>query len=63
MPMRVDEINAAGGLNGRKLNLLIEDHGYDRKQAVHRDLHQAALVGRFDAACGTGVFNESDDGH
>lgn len=34
MEMRVDEINAAGGINGRKLKLIVEDHGYDPKKAV-----------------------------
>ena len=34
MEMRVDEINTAGGINGRKLKLIIEDHGYDPKKAV-----------------------------
>jgi len=34
MLMRVDEINAAGGINGRKLRLVVEDHGYDPKKAV-----------------------------
>ena len=34
MEMRVEEINAAGGINGRKLKLVIEDHGYDPKKAV-----------------------------
>ena len=34
MGMRVEEINAAGGINGRKLKLVIEDHGYDPKKAV-----------------------------
>ena len=34
MEMRVEEINAAGGINGRKLKLLVEDHGYDPKKAV-----------------------------
>ena len=34
MEMRVDEINAAGGINGRKLKLVVEDHGYDPKKAV-----------------------------
>src|SRR3954469_1279125 len=32
--MRVDEINAAGGIQGRKLRLVVEDHGYDPKKAV-----------------------------
>ena len=34
MNMRVDEINAQGGIDGRKLKLVIEDHGYDPKKAV-----------------------------
>ena len=34
MRMRVDEINAAGGIHGRKLRLAVEDHGYDPKKAV-----------------------------
>ena len=34
MDMRVDEINAAGGIHGRKLKLIVEDHGYDPKKAV-----------------------------
>ena len=34
MNMRVDEINANGGINGRKLKLVVEDHGYDPKKAV-----------------------------
>jgi branched-chain amino acid transport system substrate-binding protein len=34
MRMRVEEINAAGGINGRKLRLVVEDHGYDPKKAV-----------------------------
>ncbi len=34
MEMRVEEINAAGGIHGRKLKLIIEDHGYDPKKAV-----------------------------
>jgi branched-chain amino acid transport system substrate-binding protein len=34
MRMRIDEINAEGGLNGRKLRLVVEDHGYDPKKAV-----------------------------
>ena len=34
MKMRVDEVNAAGGINGRKLRLVVEDHGYDPKKAV-----------------------------
>src|SRR3954452_22472089 len=34
MRMRADEINAAGGIQGRKLRLVVEDHGYDPKKAV-----------------------------
>jgi len=34
MRMRVDEINAAGGIHGRKIRLVVEDHGYDPKKAV-----------------------------
>ena len=34
MEMRVAEINAQGGIHGRKLKLVIEDHGYDPKKAV-----------------------------
>src|SRR5574341_1947382 len=34
MEMRVAEINAQGGVHGRKLKLVIEDHGYDPKKAV-----------------------------
>jgi branched-chain amino acid transport system substrate-binding protein len=34
MMLRVDEINEQGGINGRKLKLLMEDSGYDPKKAV-----------------------------
>ncbi len=34
MQLRVDEINEQGGINGRKLKLLVEDSGYDPKRAV-----------------------------
>ena len=34
MRMRVDDVNAAGGIHGRKLRLVVEDHGYDPKKAV-----------------------------
>ena len=32
--MKVDEINAQGGINGRKLRVVVEDNGYDPKKAV-----------------------------
>lgn len=34
MKMAVEEINAAGGVNGRKIKLILEDSGYDPKRAV-----------------------------
>jgi len=34
MMLRVDEVNAQGGVGGRKLKLLIEDSAYDPKRAV-----------------------------
>lgn len=34
MKMAADEINAAGGINGRKIKLIVEDSGYDPKRAV-----------------------------
>jgi branched-chain amino acid transport system substrate-binding protein len=34
MMLRVDEINEQGGVNGRKLRLIVEDSGYDPKKAV-----------------------------
>ena len=34
MKMAVEEINAAGGIQGRKLKLILEDNGYDPKKAV-----------------------------
>jgi branched-chain amino acid transport system substrate-binding protein len=34
MKMAVEEINAAGGINGRKIRLVLEDSGYDPKRAV-----------------------------
>jgi branched-chain amino acid transport system substrate-binding protein len=34
MKMAVDELNAAGGVHGRKIKLVLEDSGYDPKKAV-----------------------------
>jgi len=34
MTLRVDEVNEQGGVNGRKIRLIIEDSGYDPKKAV-----------------------------
>ncbi|MDI9233731.1 ABC transporter substrate-binding protein [Limnohabitans lacus] len=34
MMLRVDEVNEQGGINGRKVKLLIEDSGYDPRRAV-----------------------------
>jgi ABC-type branched-subunit amino acid transport system substrate-binding protein len=34
MKMAVEEINAGGGINGRKLRMILEDNGYDPKRAV-----------------------------
>jgi branched-chain amino acid transport system substrate-binding protein len=34
MLLRVDEVNEQGGINGRKIKLLVEDSAYDPKKAV-----------------------------
>ncbi len=34
LQMRADEINELGGINGRKLKFVVEDHGYDPKRAL-----------------------------
>ena len=34
MKMAIEEINAAGGIHGRKIKLVLEDSGYDPKRAV-----------------------------
>src|ERR1700712_4613206 len=34
MKMAVEEINAAGGINGRKLKMILEDNAYDPKKGV-----------------------------
>ncbi len=34
MMLRIDEVNEQGGVNGRKLRLIVEDDGYDPRRAV-----------------------------
>lgn len=34
MMLRIDEINEQGGINGRTIKLIVEDHGYDPKKAA-----------------------------
>src|SRR5574343_1608763 len=34
MQLAVDELNETGGIQGRKIKLLVEDNGYDPKKAV-----------------------------
>lgn len=34
MNMAVEEINAKGGIHGRKIRLLVEDHGYEPRRSV-----------------------------
>ena len=34
MMLRVDEANEQGGINGRKIKLLVEDSGYEPRRAV-----------------------------
>ena len=34
MKMAVEEINAAGGVQGRKIRMILEDNGYDPKKGV-----------------------------
>ncbi|MDP3412862.1 MAG: ABC transporter substrate-binding protein, partial [Polaromonas sp.] len=34
MTLRVEELNEQGGVNGRKVKLLVEDSGYDPKKAI-----------------------------
>src|SRR5256885_16416163 len=50
MRMRVDEINAAGVIHGRKLRLVVEYHGHQPKKAVvpaHKEVQQGEdLFGR-----------------
>ncbi len=34
MQLRIDEINEQGGINGRKIRMVVEDSGYDPRKAV-----------------------------
>lgn len=57
MQMRFDDANAAGGVHGRKLRLVVEDAGYDPKKGVlaARKLIQRDRVFAFLANVGTPV--------
>lgn len=57
MLMRIDEVNAAGGVHGRKLRLVVEDAGYDPKRGVlaARKLIQRDRAFAFLADMGTPV--------
>jgi branched-chain amino acid transport system substrate-binding protein len=57
--MRFDEINAAGGINGRKINLIIEDQAYQVPKAVQacNKLINRDNVFAFVAALGTPMNN------
>ena len=57
MLMRFDEANAAGGVHGRRIRLVVEDAGYDPKRAVlaARKLVQRDQAFAFIANMGTPV--------
>ena len=57
MLMRFDEVNAAGGIHGRSLRLVVEDAGYDPKRGVlaARKLVQRDQAFAFIATMGTPV--------
>ena len=57
--MKFDEVNAAGGVNGRKLKLIVEDAGYQVPKAVQacNKLIQRDKVFAFIAAIGTPMNN------
>ena len=57
--MRFDEINAAGGINGRKVNVIIEDQAYQVPKAVQacNKLINRDNVFAFVAALGTPMNN------
>ena len=55
--MRVEEINEMGGINGRKLNMIIEDSGYDPKKGLlaAQKLVQRDKIFAMVGTLGTGV--------
>ena len=59
--MRVEEINEMGGINGRKLNMIIEDSGYDPKKGLlaAQKLVQQDKIFAMVGTLGTGVANAS----
>ena len=59
--MRVEEINEMGGINGRKLHMIIEDSGYDPKKGLlaAQKLVQQDKVFTIIGTLGTGVANAS----
>ena len=59
--MAIEEINAAGGIHGRKIKLIVEDNGYDPKKAVlaSQKLIQQDKVFAIVGALGTAVVHAS----
>jgi len=59
--MRVEEINEMGGINGRKLTVIIEDSGYDPKKGLlaAQKLVQQDKIFAMLGTLGTGVANAS----
>jgi ABC-type branched-subunit amino acid transport system substrate-binding protein len=59
--LAIEEINAAGGIHGRKIKLLVEDNGYDPKKGVlaTQKLIQQEKVFAMVGVLGTGVVMAS----
>ena len=57
--MRIDEVNAAGGINGRKIQLIVEDTGYQVPKAVQagNKLINSDKIFAMIGAAGTGMNN------
>ena len=62
--MRIDEVNASGGINGRKLRLVVEDTGYQVPKAIqaankliNRD-HVFAMIGNLGTPQNNAVLPE-----